>query len=282
MIEARLEREFEGPVNAFLDLLRYETFAFTATHRRLLAGYVRMLFHRSRARQAARVGHQGMMVDALRSLRGDEKRISMVAAKQTMDLVPGGLRRLVTTDEVKAAIDHRVIEATMPGSAQRLYLHAMDTMMTFADPNIHNGEWRVIHTAPEALFVIGDAPVVTWARTLDNTLLFGQGFARPNVEVLLPVFPTACLHILPVVPRNRSVRTPSPDEVNRAQAAFATQHCFSNVHSGVTDGVLQPFFGTMRIGIDGFRQDYLDPTEQLFSFLMHQAPYHGPIEEEPA
>ena len=59
MIEARLEREFEGPVNAFLDLLRYETFAFTATHRRLLAGYVRMLFHRSRARQAARVGHQG-------------------------------------------------------------------------------------------------------------------------------------------------------------------------------------------------------------------------------
>ena len=48
-VEARLQREFENPVNEFLDLLSYRTFAFTPTQIRLLTGYLTILFHRSRA-----------------------------------------------------------------------------------------------------------------------------------------------------------------------------------------------------------------------------------------
>jgi len=127
--------------------------------------------------------------------------------------------------------------------------------------------------------VIGDAPVVTWERTEQNSLMYGQGFARPNVEVFLPVFPTACLHVLPAVPRTRPVRTPTTEEVNMAQAAFATQHCFTNVRSMEIDTLLQPQFGTVRLGIDGFSIGHLDYTKKLFEILMNRPPYRGRIDE---
>ena len=81
--------------------------------------------------------------------------------------------------------------------------------MAFWDPHTLNGDWSVLYTTPEDPFVLGDAPVVAWERTTTNELLYGQGFARPDVEAFLPVFPTACLHILPAVRRRRHVLRPS-------------------------------------------------------------------------
>ena len=134
------------------------------------------------------------------------------------------------------------------------------------------GEWRILRVDPEKPFVIGDAPVVTWERTEHNMLVYGQGFARPNVEVFLPIFPTVCLHVLPAVPRTRPVRVPSTEEVNRAQAVFATQHCFTNVRSMEIDALLQQDFGTVRLGIEGFSTRHRDHTKKLFDILMNQRP----------
>jgi hypothetical protein len=120
--------------------------------------------------------------------------------------------------------------------------------------------------------VIGDAPVVTWERTDNNLLNFGQGFARPNVEALLPVSPTACLHVLPRVRRTRQVVAPTSMEVNMAQAAFATHHCFTNVCSQETDQILQCHFGVIRLGIDGFSVKHIDYKKALFEILMGRRP----------
>jgi hypothetical protein len=271
-IESRLQREFENPVNQFLDLLAYRTFAFTTTHIRLLTGYMTILFHRSRARKAASGGQQHSIIDALRALRADKERLAQLAAKMTMDLVSGGLRRLLTVEEAISAIDINIAKHTQGDVAQRGYVQTMETMMAFIDEGMRNGEWRILRAEPDNPFVIGDAPVVTWERTEQDALAFGQGFARPNVEVLLPVFPTTCLHVLPATVRTRRVRPPSTEEVNRAQAAFATEHCFTNVQSMDIDAALQPHFGTLQIGIDGFRIDR-DAAQLLFDILMNQPPY---------
>src|SRR5580700_8584141 len=60
-------------------------------------------------------------------------------------------------------------------------------MMAFPDDTMLNGTWGIILTDPEHPFVIGDTPMVTRERTANCKLYFGQGFARPNVEVFLPV-----------------------------------------------------------------------------------------------
>ena len=144
--------------------------------------------------------------------------------------------------------------------------------MSFIDKGMLHGQGQILRTTPDRPFAIGDAPVVTWERMDGNQLLFGQGFARPNVEVLLPVFPTACLHLLPRVQRTKLVRRPMAEEVNQAQAAFATQYCFTNINSAELDASLQPFFGRVRLGIDGFNINHLDHVAKFFEILMSQPP----------
>jgi len=276
-VETRLKREFEDPVNQFIDDLRYQTFPFTPTQVRLLTAYLTMLFHRSRARRAASTGQQEALINAFRALRDDDELLAQLVGKMTMDLIPAGLRRMATKEEAIMAIDNRIAEESKGDSAQRGYLHTMETMMEFSDNAVRDGAWRILTAPPDHPFVVGDAPVVTWERTDEHTLVFGQGFGRPNVEACLPVFPTACLHVLPAVARTQRVLTPSTEEVNRAQAAFATQHCFTNMCSNEIDTALQPHFGTARLGIDGFRIDHIDLKQKLFDILMNQPPYAGTI-----
>ena len=45
------------------------------------------------------------MIDAL-GIRGDEDRLAQLVAKQTMDMVPGELRRMLTKEELVAVIDN--------------------------------------------------------------------------------------------------------------------------------------------------------------------------------
>ena len=179
---------------------------------------------------------------------------------------------MVTREEVITAIDNTIVEQSTPDRPQLRYLDTMETMMGFVDERMRDGAWRVLRTAPERPFVIGDAPVVTWERNEHGELILGQGFAKPNAEVFLPFFPTACLHILPAVERTRRVLAPSADEVNRAQAAFSTLHCFTSIESKDIDAVLQPWFGTIRLGREGFNLDHVAGADKLFEILMNQPP----------
>ena len=274
-LEERLKREFEDPVNQFIDMIGYRTFTLTAAHIRLLTGYITVLFNRTRARRAASDGQSNIMIEALRALLSDDQKLSDLAAKLTMDMVNSGyqLRRMVTKQEIIDGIKREIARHTNDDEAQRSYIQTMETMMAFADETMLNGHWGIVHTEPNKPFVLGDAPVVTWERSASNILMFGQGFARSNVEALLPVSPTACLHVLPLVERSRPVRTPAPEEVNMAQAAFATEHCFTNVCSPEIDATLQPQFGKVRLGIEGFSLRHVDYNKVLFDILLGRRPH---------
>jgi len=158
---------------------------------------------------------------------------------------------------------------TKPSDA---YVQSVETMMDFADEYMLTGHWGVLRAEPDKPFVIGDAPVVTCERSDNNTLHFGLGFARPNVEAFVPVSPTACLHALPRLERTRPLRAPSVVEVNMAQAALATGHCFANICNKEVDAILQPHFGTIRIGIEGFSVRHIDYKKLMFDILMERHP----------
>lgn len=269
-IETRLQREFENPVNQFIDLLKYDTFPFTTLQKRLLTGYVTMLFHRSRARRASSAGQHNTMIAALRAIRDNDDMLGQLIAKQTMALISGGRHEMPTHEQARAAIDSVIAEHDAGDVAQRRYIATTEHMMELVDEGMRNGDWRILQTELDKPFIIGDAPVVTWERTDRDVIILGQGFGRPNVEVFLPVFPTACLHVRPAVQRSRPVRVPTIDEVNQAEAEFATLHCFTNVESKEIDVLLQPHFGKSRLGIEAFSTRHFDSTKQLFEFLMNR------------
>jgi len=270
-LETRLEREFEHPVNQFLDFIGYSTFFWEAKHIRALTGYVTMLFTRSRARRRASQIQADLMIEAMRSVVADEKKLSALISKHQVDAFWAGLDpKLVTRKVVIEVIENRIREASTPDNGQRQYINSMETMMRFSDLHLLNGQWGVIPADNGKRFVIGDAPVVTWVRTENNMLNFGQGFARPDVEAFLPVSPMACLRILPHVQRTRPPLRPTTDEINMAQAAFATEHCFTNVRDEALNQLLQSYFGTVRIGIEGFSIRHIDYNESFFKILMGQ------------
>jgi hypothetical protein len=159
-LEERLKREFEDPVNQFIDMIGYRTFTLTATHIRLLTGYIRILFNRTRARRAASDGQSNIRIDALRALLCDDQRLSDLAAKQTMDMIDSGyqLRRMVTKQEIVEGIKRQIARHTNDDEAQRTYVQTMETMMAFADEKMLKGHWGIVHTQPDKPFVIGDAP----------------------------------------------------------------------------------------------------------------------------
>src|SRR5579863_5042899 len=105
----------------------------------------------------------------------------------------------------------------------------IEKMMSELDRELFSGKWNDIRTVLTDPFIISDAPVVTWQRMHNGALSYGLGFHRADVEVLLPISPVVCLHILPDVERSRVARRPTVREVNAAQAAFAARSCFSNI-----------------------------------------------------
>jgi hypothetical protein len=273
-LEQRLQREFEDPVNAFIETIGDSSFAWSAERVRVLTGYIRMLFNRSRARQHASKISVKTKTDAIRSVLADEKKIAALTNRHIASIIENGLAiphgHWSPKEDVKRGLMRQIAQHSGPDEPQRDYIQAVETMMDFPDETMLHGGWAVLHTDPEHPFVIGDAPVVTWERTPHNTLYFGIGFARPNVEVFLPVSPTACICVTPRVERTRQVRMPSPVEVNMAQAAFSMQHCFTNLNSPELDVLLQPHFGKMRMGIDGFNTNHRDAGALLFNILMNQ------------
>ena len=188
-LEARLQREFEEPVNRFIEMIGYRTFVLTPAHIRQLTGYTTMLFNRSRARRTASDGQTDMKIEAFRALLSDERKLCELAAKHTMDMIERGYPlRIVTKEEEVEAIEKTISAHSSSDEVQRSYVQTIETMMAYADEKMATGAWGIIRAEPERPFVIGDAPVVTWERTEDNRLIFGKGFGTPNVEALSYLF----------------------------------------------------------------------------------------------
>jgi hypothetical protein len=99
----------------------------------------RVLFTRSRARRGASQEHTDITIDALRSLLSDEDRLSQLIGKATMDVIDRGLAvRMVTREEVVAAIENTIAKHCSTGEAQRRYIQTVETMIEFPDEYMLN------------------------------------------------------------------------------------------------------------------------------------------------
>lgn len=271
-LEARLNREVEQPVNLFIEQAGYRTFVPTRIHIEQLTAYIILLFHRSRARRAATRQQIETIVNSLRALLSNEEQISALAAKWTVDIIDGGhlLGCLVTSEEVRVTILKMIDKEMSSEMLQETYADTIERALSMPDETMLTGYWELLHTSLSEPFVIGDAPVATWVRDDRNNLNHGLGFSEPDVEVVLPISPIACFHILPNVKRTRRVVTPTANEVNAAQAAFATNHCFTNICSKILNAQLQPHFGKAVMGVTAFSIRHRNYADKIFNILMNK------------
>ena len=253
-IETRLNREIEQPVNEYIEQLGYRTFAFNLSYVRQLSAYVYLLFVRSKARQKATQQQIDITVHSIRSLLADEEKMGRVAERWTTTALQRRkkLDRPFKISDVRIVLETLLADQLSPDHLQHSYSESVERAMSSVDESLSTARWGVLQTTPDNPFVIGDAPVVTWAKDDNGYPSYGEGFDRPNVEAFLPISPIACLHIVPNVVRTKRVIPPEPMEINAAQASFATHACYTNIQSQSLDGVLQANFGRSVIGVTAF------------------------------
>jgi hypothetical protein len=256
-LEHRLNIEVEQPVNKFLADLKYRVFDIDAGRRAQLARYITVQFHRSVHRKSLKHEHRALKIEALKVVAADKNQVAAIAERHS-----------VTPEEAIDALKRIISSHSTDEQSQREYFEMVENMMVYRDEALIAGEWERVYTEANDPFVIGDAPIVTWNRVNDIPLP-GVGFGTVDVEVLFPIAPTACLHIMPRVQRTRRVRKPTVREINEAQAAFATQYCFSNIKSDELDVVLQPKFGTLRMGVNGFNIVGFNVNRNMFECLVN-------------
>lgn len=235
-----------------------------------LTRYITLLFNRSRNRRNATRENTQIQVESLQSLLANDHQISQIAARWTIGQIGIGIspeEATVTADEVRERLNETIERIQTEEHIQTTYVDAMERALASFDQTIAGGRWGILSTTPDNPFIIGDAPVVTWIRG-GNFLHYGFGFQRPNVEVLLPVCPTACLHVLPAVPRNQQLLTPTVSEVNEAQASFASEYCYAHTNSPVLNDLIQCRIGRRRIGVYLFSVRHRNYSNTMFELLM--------------
>jgi hypothetical protein len=260
-IETELNQRFENPVHDFIEQLGFRTFVFGANHTVALAPYIALLWHRSKARKAVARLHRNLSIETLEKLKERNDLLERIATNWTHDRIRQGrsLSEPVGMDKVIETINRFIERFNSPGHVETSYADTMERVMEGEDTTFDGAQWGMVYTEPENPFVIGDAPVVTWCRDQHGVAQYGIGFREPNVEVLLPVSPTVCLHVLPNVQRTRAIITPRAFEVNAAEAAFA-EACYTNVCSNSLNQHLQQYFGRAEMGINAFsiaHKDYV-------------------------
>lgn len=269
-IEARLATEVENPVNALLDRLIEPTFFQNDQHRAQLTRYVTLLFSRSLARRAGTKHLQDVTVYALSKFMENEAQLLNVATKWNLDVLLSGATdlALLRPQDVRNRVRGMMESYKTAEAEQQRFSESVVRMMSTRDEAMYRGEWKLLTTTQDKPYILSDSPVVTWQRDDALTPHHGGGFWRPNVEILLPVSPLKCLHILPAVERTRPVVVPTADEVNTAEAAFAYQHCFANVFSRDIDALVQDHISTAKMGDNVFTVWHRQYDNAVYEELM--------------
>lgn len=273
-IETRLAAEVEDPVHKFISKFNDPSWVMTDEHRRQMTRYINLLFNRSEARRAGTRHTQQIMARTLERFLENQARLITVAAQWWMKAffrgqpLPGLLTPQDVADAARGVMRQIQTESARQERFADLMVTAISGSLTArADEAMIKGEWRIVRTTASDPFILSDTPVVTWER-LTHGFNFGIGFERPNLEVILPVSPSACLQILPAVKRTTTPITPTVSEINVVQAAFAHHACFGDRRSDEIDKLVQENINKLKIGENVFTLWHRNFDEMFYDIMM--------------
>lgn len=269
-IETNLAHTIEDPVNAFLEDLSDPSFVPSDDQKMCMTRYITLLFSRSAARREGSKHTQEILARSVDRFLGNEVQLRTVAAHWSIERYFAGRPVLFSIADVIRGARNLIAYSKTSEAAQRSFVSHVRNAMTQFDQPLFDGKWELIGTTPDKPFIISDSPVTTWMRDSSGVTQHGLGFARDDVEVLLPVSPLTALHIAPKVQRTQLTIRPSVDEINRAQAAFAHRACYANQRKEDINDLVQKYVSTARIGKEIFTVWHRQYDDLFYEILMRQ------------
>jgi hypothetical protein len=272
-VETRLANEIEDPVHKFLPEFCKMNWVMSDLQRKQMTRYITLLFNRCQARREATRHTQEITARALHKFINNEIQLITVAAHWSINAVLKGisLERLITPHDVANAAKKMLALSQTDSARQESFVKVVVTAMAMFDEAMFRGIWEIIRTTIDDPFILSDTPVVTWERRENGAFNYGLGFARPNLEVLLPISPLACLHIVPRVKRTQNPQPPTVKEINTAQAAFSHRACFANQRKKEIDDIMQSHAHAAQLGRNAFTLWHRNVDDMFYEILMQQS-----------
>jgi hypothetical protein len=274
-VEEKLAVDVEDPVNQFLASFDDKMWVMSDLQRRQMTRYVNLLFNRCMARREAMKHSQELTAYALQKFLDNKDQLLTVATHWNLNAFFEGIRlsRLFTPDDVDQKAREQLVKSQTESSRQESFVQNVANAMASPyaaqlESAMFQGAWNVLRTTHDDPFILSDTPVVTWERVGEQQFNYGIGFERPNVEVLLPLSPVACFQILPAVTRTRPCVSPTPREINIAQAAFSHQACFANQNRKEIDDLVQSCIHKVQLGRNAFTLWHRNFDDMFFDALM--------------
>ena len=273
--EQRLNAEVESPVHAFLPQLASGKLNFDEDVRAKLARYVVLLFSRSRTRK------QGMVVTQTLRRRllteGKACEICMQTAATSWNLQvyfsSGRSPELFTARDIRAIVNATLFESETKADRQNGFAnwigHLLDAKTD--DTRLANGRWFLLRTSEQEPFLLSDSPVISCSRISGGLLSWGEGFNKPTVEVILPISPTRCLHMLPSQ-NAQDWNPPTTEEVNTLEAQFIYESGYADRYTSHLESLVNTHAGTAKIGENCYKIDPRKTRYYLLDTLIQTGP----------
>lgn len=275
VLEQRLNAEVESPVHLFLPKLASGQLCFDDHVRAKLARYIVLLFSRSRARRQGMAITQALRRRLLGEALDCETCMQTAATSWNLQVHLSGVRtaRLFEPRDIRAIVSAKLIDAETETDQQDAFAswikHLLDTKTD--DTRLADGRWHLLRTSEQDPFLLSDSPVISYTRRIDGQVAWGEGFNRPTVEVILPISPTACLHILP----SHNVQDwnpPTTEEVNILQAKFIHESGYTNRCTTHLESMVNEYAGKAKIGENCYTVDSRRTMYYLLDTLIQTGP----------
>jgi hypothetical protein len=235
----------ENAANDVLLMAPRECFVWNSQYRKAMAGYVGLMFARSRGRLEGSTWAQGRVSELLVRLQ-QEGFYREIASEYSSKHA-----QKVSAEELRQKWERLAESNTSRDAVKRGFIERLLLQAQLVSNEILGKPWQVWCARGSTQFVTSDTPVVT-AKALDGELTPGFGFRVPGVVTFFPLNPCACLVIGGRGPEHRHVVAEKVDKVNDLVIKFARKHIYSQVWFPRIDQGMKQYGGQVQFGQNGF------------------------------
>jgi hypothetical protein len=265
--ENYLADHVEGPFNNILPLLENVLYEPSEIDRYSICRYLAYMFMRARPRKQASLRIAGETCKAAQGIAADRSKLRQLAAAHSV--------RLNAAVDLEALRISLLEVANSGGTSEGLQNHFVSSMGTTAQETIDDllklSLSLLISRGPTE-FIVSDNPVITRVPIGNHLYNLGWGFRTPNVQVLMPISPRACLFLS----RGRAARVQISNsdvrDVNAQVIQMSDRFVYSRTRSDDVQTLMARQNSRREYGKDAF---FVPLAEDDLFYLMLQKAIFG-------
>jgi hypothetical protein len=263
--EENLANRVEEPFNRILSVIENLLFDPSEIDRYSICKYLAYMFMRTRPRKRASQKIARETSETVRKVADDGIKLRQLAAAFSIRI-----RSPIDLISLRATLLNLADSGKTSSELQNHFVSSMSVTAKGTIDDLLKLSLSLLISSDQAQFVISDNPVITRINVGNNLYDLGWGFRTPNIQVLMPVSPRACILLARSQPLRLQIPPSEVHVINGQLIQMADRYVYSQSRSDETQGLVDEHIGRKEYGKDVFGIPPLSEAD-LFAFLLQKA-----------